>query len=185
MKAISDAVLACYRERPAIVREHMPSIAEALDKAYPCSPGRPMSRVTLTERERQFRVSKLQETLTALEMGKVSQEDALRAVEDSLVLASEFSLPEAANHKALTRLIEMALGRELKTSEADYVVNVSGRESERVAASQSIVRGVLCDLTWDHRVIRISVFPGRVREWGKAMAFIGRYSPGNCREQSA
>ena len=186
IKAILQATLAFHRGNPTLLSQDMPNVAKTLDNAFPCpAEETPRNRAPhgLTEHERQNRVRELEQAIKTLGKGLLSQDGALRAVEDSLVLAREWSLPQRASHKILTRLVEAALAKPLKAFDVDSVVEIRGREREPVLATDPIVRGVECSLTWDHRVIRVSVYPAHIRERLKAMAFVGSCPAGKPGEQ--
>lgn len=121
----------------------------------------------LTERERSRRL----EALAAMKSRKrVSGEEAVVALEHGAALLEDAFAPGLADRTWLLKLAKQVTGLsvDLKGTPRDYPVQPG--ESSR---SVLLIRGIVLNLTWDGKLLSVSVQPRELLKRRNALAFVG------------
>ena len=160
-----------YQEAPEELWSHYPLVADELDRYInPKKPSRDRERPFyhyLTEREREFRLSSLRSVVEKFrDNGQVSKEEAIKALEDAAALqhhAETFKDP-------LLALAQRTLGLSLDAGEKQTISLIRGTAEHH---SYVLVRGVTLSLTWDRKLIKITVNPEELIQRQKALSLVG------------
>ena len=104
--------------------------------------------------------------------GKISHQDAVKALEHCAVLIEDDNLPTEVDRKILLRLLRIVLGRPLSDVTANTTVEISKEHSSVAINYITLVRGAILNLTQDMHLVSISIFPQKVKETPKALRFI-------------
>jgi hypothetical protein len=169
----ADLLVSKYRADPEAFRAYLPEVAQALDLML--SPRRSArSPFGLTERDRTHRLNGLQETLERLAQGGIARTAAMRGLEHCATLVQDDSLPEHVDHTTLIRLLTAAIGKSPASVNANATIAVQDEAQQaQVVNRVSLVRGVVLDLTWDMRLVSITVTPRKMVERRHALRLIG------------
>ena len=170
---IIDTLLAKYRADPEGFRRYLPEIAAELDAMFP-SRGLRRSPFVLTDQERHRRLGLLKEAVVRLDTGSLSKEGAVDLLEHCAALIEDDSLPDEVTHDSLVGVIRAAIGIAPSSIKRVTTMQLKDEAEYKVVQELSIVRGVTLGLTWDGRVVSITVNPSKVRERSKLMAFVGK-----------
>lgn len=165
-RVILSLLLRKYRADPEKFRSYLPEVAQELEQLLPKRRGTNRGSV-LTEPERE----RLQRTLFQLVKKKqLSREDAIRALEYCGTLIRDASLPSELGRDVVLDILRRATGIPLsKTKKAARIPVREGEPTKEVA----VLRGVHLHLTWNDRLVAISISPGKVKERSKALRFVG------------
>ncbi len=160
-----------YQEAPEELWSHYPLVADELDRYInPKKPSRDRERPFyhyLTEREREFRLSSLRSVVEKFrDNGQVSKEEAIKALEDAAALQQH-----AETFKdSLLALAQQTLGLSLDAGEKKPIFLSKGKPEHH---SYVLVRGVTLSLTWDRKLIKITVNPEELIQRQKALSLVG------------
>lgn len=172
--ALIELLSSKYADNPQEFRSYMPEVAQWLD-AFD-SPRRQLARSSfgLTEREVKFHQSTLTETLAAVASGAATPAEAVKGLEHCAFLIRDDSLPAEADYEALCALFKVAFDkRPASFKKSETLKAPDGRPSDDVVHKFSLVRGVSLDLDREMRLISVSVFPHKVKQRRKLLAFVG------------
>lgn len=165
-----------YREAPEDMWASYPSIAAKLDKLL--SPKRSPSNSEslhysyLGEREREHRLSTLISIIEKWKRTGISKEEAIEALESAAALKEEASPYKDTLLVFLETVLQFPLtGREEKT------LYLQKGKPEHHAVN--LARGIMLSLTWDRKLIKISLDPGEYSLRQKALSFVGSGSDKN------
>lgn len=155
-----------YRKDPQWFRSYLPEVAQKLEQVLPAE--KKLDRASeLTELERR----RLSEALLQL-LGrkKLTVEEATKALEYCASLIQDKSLPLEIGRKTILDLVAQATGGPVTKVTKNTRISVRGGEKVKEVA---ILMGVHLELTWDGRLVAISIFPTRFKERSKALKLVG------------
>jgi hypothetical protein len=173
VSSMVDALLTKYRAEPQRFRSYLPDIAQMLDALQP--ERKAVTTVfALTERERARRIESLQEAMKRLDTKKLGKEEAIVALEDYAVLLEDNRVPEDLDFDKKMKFFKVLLGKGPSFYKSQIIVPVrENNEQLEVVKSTPLVRGVRLNLTWDAKLVSVSIAPERYRERKKFLAFVG------------
>ncbi len=161
-----------YRADPQGFRRYLPEVAQALDSISPTKwPFK--SPYGLTERERIARKESLEAVLKLVESGKATPQEAVRGLEHGAVLTEDDDLPEDVGHETLLRLLRLAVGKAPGSFRKKATVAMEGEGNRDAVKAVALIRGVALNLTWDMRLVSISISPHKVEERRKMLGLVG------------
>lgn len=167
-----ESLLAKYRADPERFRAYLPEVAQTLDAMYPALRS-PRSPFGLTEQERAYRRQALRRILEHLEQGHVLPEEAGKGLEHCATLIDDDSLPPDVSQDTLARLLRAAIGKSPGSVKANTTIPMLDSQEDKVVNRISVVRGVVLNLTWDMRLVSITITPRKFKERHKALRFVG------------
>ena len=171
-RRLIDLLQKKYRADPQGFRRYLPEVAQTLDSISHTT--RPFkSPYGLTERERMARKESLEAVLDLVESGKATPQEAVRGLEHCAVLTEDGDLPEDVGHETLLRLLRLAIGKAPGSFKRKEAVGMEGEENRDAVKASAVVRGVSLNLTWDMRLVSISVSPHKVEERRKMLVLVG------------
>ena len=166
-------VLDVYQADPARLRKLLPEIADFLEEFIPSPAGRLLEENPsgLIDRERNFHREELDKLLKKFR--SLTTEDAIKGLEHGAVLLDDNRnryVPMRRERDELLKLVRKATGiRPRKTGKPAEKVVGEGEVSREVP----VVRGLLLHLTWEFKLVKVTMDP---KEWlfrCKAMAIVG------------
>lgn len=164
--SIVQNLLNKYQVDPERFRSYLPEVAQELEHLLPSQPRKSHTSV-LTELERE----RLCKALLQLLNGRsLSAEEAIQALEYCATLVQDESLPYKVDRKTLLGLLHQAAG--ISFSKVKKITRISVRGGEGIK-QVALLRGVYLHLTWNDRLVAISIFPAKVKERSRALKFIG------------
>jgi hypothetical protein len=159
-----------YQSDPARLRKSLPEVAEALDQylyeeLLHTGGGTPFG---LTDRERALRKEVLESILKRSK--SLNKEEAISGLEHGAALLIDDFSPGYPPRQELLRLVRKATGLQPR-KEGKPVKNVvrEGEPSRRVP----VVKGVELQLTWDLKLLSVTLDPKQWRLRGQALSFVG------------
>jgi hypothetical protein len=161
-----------YQSEPAKFRSYLPEIAQLLDRIMPPRPKR-LSPFTLTDHERSRRLVSLESALLGLGQSGLTKEDAVRALEDYAVLLEDDRVPEKFDFEKRIGVFKVLFGKSPGSFKAQTTLLIDPDSKERAVNSIALVRGVVLDLSWDMKLLKVHVSPQRFRERKKLLSFVG------------
>ncbi len=167
-----DLLLVKYRDDPAAFRAYLPDVARMLDAMAPPRLSSPSS-FGLTEREREYHERGLREVVSRLAQGTINAQEAVRGLEHCANLVKDASLPSEVASDTMVRLLRAALGRSPGSVKRITTFEVQADQQENIVNRVSVFRGALLNLTWDMRLVSVTVNPQKVRERRKLLSFVG------------
>jgi hypothetical protein len=163
---ILRSLLNKYQTDPEGFRSYLPEVAQELEQLFP-SKRKSGLRSALTEQERE----RLQKALLKLLKKKeLSSEEAIQVLEYSATLIQDGGLPIELNRRTLLSFLHQVIGTPV--SKLEKTTQIPVRDGEAVK-ELALLRGVHLHLTWNDRVVGISVFPTKLKERHKALSFVG------------
>ena len=168
---IIDLLQARRREDPKGFRRYLPGVEEMLPPLQPRDKGK--SPFGLTERERAFHQDGLDSLLSKLRQGATGKEDAVKALQHCAELIRDDNLPHEVDHEVMKRLIAGTIGKSPNSIKSKTTFPLVGDEDAAVLEQVSAIRGVRLDLGKGRRLVSISVFPAKVREFREMMKIVG------------
>ena len=178
-KRIIELLQAKQREDPEGFRNYLPGMAELLSdtgtKRY-----RPRFPFGLTEQERSFHLTGLLETLSKLDKGAITSEEASDGLQRcaNLIRDDVFGLPDEADYERLRRLVKAAIGKSPGSYKSKTTIVLGTNGSKSALEHISVVRGVRLDLDKNRQLVSISIDPKKFRERRKLLEFVGAFSDG-------
>ncbi len=155
-----------YQADPERFRSYLPEVAQELEQLLP-SQTRKSHTSVLTELERE----RLCEALLQMLDGKsLSSEEAVQALEYCATLVQDESLPQEVDRKTLLSLLHQAAG--ISFSKVKKTTKIPVGEGEAIK-EVALLRGVYLQLTWNDRLVAISIFPSKLKERSRALKFVG------------
>ncbi len=165
-ESILRALLNKYQVDPERFHSYLPEVAQELEQLSP-SRRRNSHRSALTELERERLHKALFQLLNKKEL---PSEEAIQALEYCVTLIQDESLPSELNRQTLLSLLHQAIG--LPLSKIRKTTRIPVHEGEAVK-EVALLRGVHLHLTWNDRLVAISISPAKLKERSKALKFVG------------
>jgi hypothetical protein len=147
-------------------RAYLPDVAQEVQQLLPFR-RRSSPRSALTEQERE----RLQKALAQLlDKKRLPLEKAIEALESCATLIQDGNLPAEVNRRALLSLLQQVIG--IPLSNIGKTTQIPVRDGE-VVKEMALLHGVHLHLTWNDRLVAISVSPTKLKERSKALKFVG------------
>ena len=162
---ILRSLLNKYQADPEGFRSYLPEVAQELERLLP-SRTRKSHTSVLTELERERLCKAL---LQLLDGRSLSSEEAIQALEYSATLVQDESLPYEVDRNTLLTLFHQATS--IPFSKVKKTTRIPVREGEAIK-EVAILRGVYLHLTWNDRLVAISVFPAKLKERSRAFKLV-------------
>lgn len=147
-------------------RAYLPEVARQLE-SHMTSEVQIGHRSAVVQSERENLCNSLSKLLSSK---MISKDEAIEALEYCATLIQDGSLPHEIDRRTLLRLIEKAVGTPVSKLTRTTRIQFGDGEARKEVA---ILRDVHFDLTWNDRLVRISVFPDKAKGRSKAMKLIG------------
>jgi hypothetical protein len=162
-----------YLSDPVRLRKNLPEIAQDLDEILSASEQQKggTNPFGLTDRERGFYRESLDLILRKSKSQVLSTEEAIKGLEHAAALLIDNFLPGYPPRQDLLQLVRKATGIvPRKTGKPEEKIVRDGEPSRRVP----VVRGIDLHLTWDLKLLRVSLDPSQWRLRGRALGFVGK-----------
>jgi hypothetical protein len=155
-----------YRVNPETLRCCLPEVIPEIEKLVSASNRR--SNVSgLTEIERERLLSFL---FHIPKDNSVTKDEAIRALEYCATLIQDESLPNEIDRKVVLTYLHYVINSSLSDIDKKSKITLSdGVEAKTLA----ILRGVYLHLTWNDKLIAVSISPTKMKERPHAMRLIG------------
>jgi hypothetical protein len=165
-ESILNLLINKYQGDPEGFSSYLPEVTRELELLFP-SQHRGSLRSALTDQERE----RLQKALLRLlDEEEPSREKSLQALEYCATLIQDESLPFEVGRKMLLDLLHQVTG--IPFSKVKKATKIPVREGE-VIKEVALLHGVYLHLTWDDRLVAISISPAKLKERSKALKFVG------------
>lgn len=168
--ALVQMLIKEYQTRREALEGATPEIVKRLDQLL----GEPAAlqeraALVLTERERRQRLDALSNILRRLEEGNLSSADALAGLEHAAALLEDGiePLPRESLLKLLRKGTRLTARSQGKT--ATKVL----RPELQAVRQVNLIRGVILHLSWDGKLVKVTVTPEQVAQRETALAFVG------------
>lgn len=155
-----------YRVDPDRFRSYLPEIAQQIEMVV-SSPIKRSHVSTLTELERERLCKAL---LQIPKDKKASKHEAIQALEYCATLIQDESLPDEIGRRVMLGLIQNAVDTPVSKIKKTTKITVDRGEATKTLA---ISRGIYLHLTWNDKLVAISIFPWKSKERSEAMKFVG------------
>ena len=176
-EALIQRVLQSYESNPERLRQALPEVAELLDDVEGITPAIPRSRLQgfsppqLTRGERDFREEALRDILRRVRF--LSVEEAVKGLEHGAVLLDDRAAGFGRgfpHREELLKLVRKATGiQPRKTGKRVEKVLREGEGSRTV----SVVRGLLLHLTWEFKLVKVTMDPHQWKLQCQALSVVG------------
>lgn len=170
---LAQILLDLHSSDPVRLRRNLPEIAQELDRIL--SPSEQQKGDTtpfgLTDRERAFYKESLEPLLRKSKSHSLSKDEAVKALEYAAALLTDNFSPGYPPRQDLLRLVRKATG---------IIPRKTGKPEEKIvkdgipSRSVPLVKGVDLHLTWDFKLLRVSLDPPQWRLRGQAFSFVGK-----------
>lgn len=167
-----EFLFAKYHADPKGFRAYLPEVAQVLDALSPAQRIQP-SPFGLTEQERARRQQQMRQALTDLGDHPASRETAVRGIEHCAALIEDDSLPVEVSYATLVRLLRAVIGTAPGSVKRLTTVPIVEAPEESVVNHVSLIKGAIANLTWDMRLVSITINPRKVKERRKALRLVG------------
>ena len=167
---IVDLLLCKYRADARSFRKYLPEIAQMFGAEHP---RRQRSPFGLTEHERSHRAEALKRVVKDIEDGQASEAHAVRGLEHYATLSRDDGLPHEISHETLIALFKAATGKSPSSFKRVTTFSMKKDDIDKAVNQVSVMRGISLNLTWDMRLVSITVSPQKMRQRHKALKFIG------------
>lgn len=166
---ILNSLLNKFRTDPEGFCSYLPDVAKELEQSFaPHRKGQHSSNLTELERERLVKA-----LLVLLGKMDLSKEEAVRGLEYCATLIQDRNLPPEVQRSTLLRFYQQAAGTSLSSVMKSLRFDMAaGQEAKEIA----LLRGVHLHLTWDDKLVAMSVRPEKAKERSKALNFVGLWS---------
>lgn len=161
-----------YQSDPEGFRGFLPEVAQTLDSLSPRPVGQTIP-FALTDRERDRRVRSFDTAVQALNDDGIERSAAIRAAEDYAVLTLDNRVPLRLDSEKRAALAKAAVGKNPGSFRAKETIVIQDGSNAPPACSVPLIRGVGLNLTWDMKLVSISVLPERIRERKRLLEFVG------------
>ncbi len=172
--ALAQRVWDVYQADPGRLRKAMPEVAALLDKLTNPSPTLPSneSPFGLTQRERSYHQEALEGLLRRFRY--LTKEDTVAGLESGANLLADNFIPDYSSQQTLRqnllKLVRKATGiQPRKTGQPVERVIREGEASRTIP----VVRGVYLHLTWEFKLLKITMDPQQWRLRCQALGFVG------------
>ena len=168
--ALTQRVLDVYREDPERLRDMLPDVAVLLDELQSPHQTRRGGRSPfgLTERERNFHKEALGNILRRSR--SLDQAGAIKGLEHGANLLDDDFTPGYPPRHELLKLVRKATGIQPRKKGEPVEKFVQEGEVSRVVP---VVRGVDLHLTWEFKLVKVTMDPYQWRLRGQALSIIG------------
>jgi hypothetical protein len=170
--SLVQEVLEAYQRDPARLRAALPEMAEHLDKllSHPQPFRGGESPFGLTDRERAFHRESLEKILKKLGSSSLIVEDAVKGLEHGAALLIDDFSPGYPPRQELLKLVRKATGMVPKKEGRPVVKVVREGEASRTVP---VAKGVDLHLTWDLKLVKVTLDPREWRLRSQALGFVG------------
>ena len=167
---LTQKVLDVYQEDPERLRELLPEVAILLDELQSHRQTRRVDRSSfgLTERERNFHTGALENILRRFR--SLDQAGAVKGLEHGANLLVDDFTPGYPPRQELLKLVRKATGIQPRKTGKPVETVVREGESSRIVP---VVRGVDLHLTWEFKLIKVTMDPYQWRLRSQALGIIG------------
>ena len=167
---LTQKVLDVYQEDPERLRELLPEVAILLDEFQSHHQTRRVDRSSfgLTERERNFHTGALENILRRFR--SLDQAGAVKGLEHGANLLVDDFTPGYPPRQELLKLVRKATGIQPRKTGKPVETVVREGESSRIVP---VVRGVDLHLTWQFKLIKVTMDPYQWRLRSQALGIIG------------
>ena len=167
---LTQRVLDVHQSDPGRLRKLLPEVADLLDEySFPGSTRRGNeSPFGLTVRERNFHKQALESILRRFK--SLTPAEAAEGLEHGANLLVDDFTTEYPSRQELLRLVRKATGIQPRKTGKREEKNIKEGESSRTVP---VVRGVDLHLTWDFKLIKVSLDPDQWRLRSQALSIIG------------
>ncbi|MEK7354634.1 MAG: hypothetical protein AABZ77_09040 [Chloroflexota bacterium] len=155
-----------FRVDPQGFRSYLPEVAQELEQVLPARTKKSYTS-ELTELERKRSCESLCELLSRKRLSPV---EAIQALEYCATLIQDESLPQVIDRKTLLSLLGQVVGTPISKMKKNNKIAVHDGE---IAKEMAILRGVYLELTWNDRLVAISIFPNKFKERSRALKLVG------------
>ena len=169
---LTQMLLDIYGSDPSRLRKVLPEIAQELDQILSPPQGQRggTSPFGLTDRERGFYKDSMEPILRKSKSHPVSAEEAIKGLEYAAALLIDNIEPDYPPRQDLLRLVRRASGIvPRKTGKPEEKIITAGTPSRTVA----VVKGVQLHLTWELKLLRVSLDPQQWRLRAQALSIVG------------
>ena len=167
---IVSAVRAVYRREPDKLRQVLPKVAELLGgTGLDRRPSRFSQPHKLTELERGRRIKGLHTALAA-HRREPSFSHAVEALEDALALIEDGQQDLSGEKPELLRILRKVTGLSLSTKGKLTSRELGSGEPVRAVL---LIRGVVCHLTWDSKLVSVDIDPKALLARKRALQLTG------------
>lgn len=165
-----ESILQALRNKkqadPEMFRAYLPEIAQELEQLFP-SQRRSSLPPALTEQERERLRQSLFQLLSKKELPAA---EAIQALEYCATFIQDRSLPDEITRQTLLSLFHQAIDIPLSKIEKATSIPVGQGEEVKMVAP---LCGVHLHLTWNDRLVAISVSPAKLKKRSKALKLVG------------
>jgi hypothetical protein len=172
LSSLLSSLLEKYTAEPKRFRAYLPEVAQILDTIRPQRHGL-RDPFGLTEREQSQRLASLLKSLEAVEGDHSTKDEAIIALEDYAALSEDDNVPQDLSFERKLTLLKRVLEKSPGSFKSNTRYIIAKNAEGTVAKHVSILRGVVLELTWDTKLIAISISPQKFRERKRLMAFVG------------
>ena len=171
-QSLLELLISRYKGEPDKFRSFLPEIADRLDVMLP---GRRAKRnpFSLTEGERSRRLASFREGLTKKGSGSLTKEEAIETLQDYAALLEDDGVPDEFDFDKRLMVLKAALGKGPGSFKSPTTVEILPSSQESIVSRASLVRGVVLQLTWDLRLLSVTISPQRFRDRKRIVAFVG------------
>ena len=169
-EALAQMLLEVHQRDPGRLRKILPQVADLLEELITHAPVRegPQSPFGLTERGRNFHKEALENILSRFK--SLAQAEAVAGLEHGASLLVDDFTPGYPPRQELLRLVRKATGiQPRKTGKSAETVVREGESSRTVP----VVRGVDLHLTWEFKLIKVTMEPNQWRLRAQALSIMG------------
>ena len=169
-EAVTQRVLEVYQGDPARLKSALPEVADLLSGLVGAATALrgDESSFGLTERERNFHTEALDGLLRR--SSSLTQAEAVAGLEHAASLLVDGFTPGYPPRQVLLRLVRKATGIQPRKTGRPVEAVLAEEESSRTVP---VVRGVDLHLTWDFKLVRVTMDPDQWRLRARALSIVG------------
>ena len=167
---LAQRVLEAHQRDPELLRRILPEVASLLDGLQPPRQIRQVNQSPfgLTERERNFHKEALESIFRRSKT--LTQADAIKGLEHGANLLVDDFTPGYPSRQELLKLARKATGIQPRKRGGPIEEIVREGESSRIVP---VVRGVDLHLTWEFKLVKVTMDPRQWRLRSQALSIIG------------
>jgi hypothetical protein len=124
----------------------------------------------MTGKESLEQMRLLDELIDKSNQAQLTADEAKSALEKCAILIDSDCLPLRVDHESIRGLLAVALGYSPKSVDQKKDIPFS---TEKPAREVFVIRGVKLILSWDYKLVSISISPADIRERNSLLSFIG------------
>ena len=169
-EAVTQKVLEVYQGDPARLRSVLPEVADLLNELIGAATVRRgiESPFGLTERERNFHKEALENILRRFK--SLTQAGAVEGLEHGASLLVDDFTPGYPPRQELLRLVRKVTGIQPRKTGKPVEEVLTEEESSRTVP---VVRGVNLHLTWEFKLVKVTMDPDQWRLRAQALSIMG------------